>query len=210
LKRFYKGEIVEEIYSPLNQLDFSAELTKVAASKPQAVFAFYPGGLGVTFVRQYQQTGLLGTIPLYTTSTIEGPLLPAMGTAAIGTVVADTWTPGHPGEDTRRFVEAFRAKYQRLPSAPAAFSYDVAMLLDTAVRSLKGSTVDRKALTKAIESAQFKSLRGAFRFGANHFPVQDYHAYKVANVGGKPGFELLQAQVLKSHADAYVSRCTSR
>jgi branched-chain amino acid transport system substrate-binding protein len=210
LKRFYKGEIVEEIYSPLNQLDFSAELTKVAADKPDAVFAFYPGGLGVTFVRQYQQAGLLGKIPLYTTNTIEGGALEAMGAAAIGAIVGDTWTPGHPSEESRRFVEAFRKKYNRLPSAYAAFSYDAAMLLDGAVRSVKGNTSDRKAFSKAIASAQFKSVRGPFRFGPNNFPVQNYHVYQVANAGGKPEFKLQQTDVLKTHADAYVAQCASR
>jgi len=210
LKRFYKGEIVDETYSPLNQLDFSAELTKVAADKPDAVFAFYPGGLGVTFVRQYQQAGLLGKIPLYTTNTIEGGALEAMGVAAVGAIVGDTWTPGHPGEESRRFVESFRKKYNRLPSAYAAFSYDAAMLLDGAVRSVKGDTGNRKAFSKAIASAQFKSVRGSFRFGPNNFPVQNYHVYQVTNAGGKPEFKLQQTDVLKTHADAYVSQCASR
>ncbi|HSV82515.1 MAG TPA: ABC transporter substrate-binding protein [Ramlibacter sp.] len=210
LKRFYKGEIVEEIYSPLNQLDFSAELTRVAAAKPDAVFAFYPGGLGVTFVRQYQQAGLLGRIPLYTTNTIEGGAMEAMGAAAVGAIVGDTWTPGHPTEESRRFVEAFRKKFNRLPSAYAAFSYDTAMLLDGAVRSVKGDTSNRKAFSKAIASAQFKSVRGPFRFGPNNFPVQNYHVYQVANTGGKPEFKLQEADVLKTHADAYASQCASR
>lgn len=210
LKRFYKGEIVEEIYTPLNQLDFSAELTKVSAAKPDAVFAFYPGGLGVTFVRQYQQAGLVGKVPLYTTNTIEGAALDAMGAAAVGAIIGDTWSPGHPGEESRRFVEAFRKKYNRLPSAYAAFSYDAAMVLDAAVRATKGNVADRKALTKAIAGASFKSLRGPFRFGSNNFPVQNYHVYQVANTGGKPEFKLQEADVLKSHADAYASQCASR
>jgi branched-chain amino acid transport system substrate-binding protein len=210
LKRFYKGEIVEEIYTPLNQLDFSAELTKISAAKPEAVFAFYPGGLAVTFVRQYQQAGLVGKVPLYTSNTIEGTALDAMGSAAIGAFIGDTWTPGHPGEESRRFVESFRKKYNRLPSAFAAFSYDAAMTLDAAVRTTKGNVADRKALTKAIANASFKSLRGPFRFGPNNFPMQNYHVYQVANVGGKPEFKLLEADVLKSHGDAYASQCASR
>jgi branched-chain amino acid transport system substrate-binding protein len=210
LKRFFKGEIVEEIYSPLNQMDFSAELTKVAAAKPDAVFAFYPGGLGVTFVRQYQQAGLLGKIPLYTTNTIEGAALEAMGAAAVGTIVGDTWTPGHPSEESKRFVEAFRKKYNRLPAAQAAFSYDTAMLLDAAVKSLKGNVSDRKAFSKAIAAAQFTSVRGPFKFGPNNFPVQNYHVYQVVNTAGKPELKLQESNVLKSHADAYVSQCPSR
>lgn len=210
LKRFYKGEIVEEMYTPLNQLDFSAELTKLAAAKPDAVYAFYPGGLGVTFVRQYQQAGLLGKIPLYTSNTIEGTALDAMGNAAVGAIIGDTWSPGHPSEESRRFVDAFRKKYNRLPSAYAAFSYDAAMLLDAAVRSVKGNTSDRKALTRAIAGASFKSVRGTMKFGANNFPVQNYHIYQVATVAGKPEFKLVDADVLKGHGDAYASQCPAR
>lgn len=210
LKRFYKGEIVEEVYTPLTQLDFSAELTKVAATKPDAVFAFYPGGLGVTFVRQYQQAGLLGKIPLYTTNTIEGTALNAMGAAAVGAIVADTWTPGNTSEESRRFVEAFRKKYNRLPSAYAAFSYDAAIVLDAAARTTKGNVSDRKAFAKAIAGAQFKSVRGAFKFGTNNFPVQNYHVYQIANASGNPEFKLLDDDVLKGHTDAYVSECQMR
>jgi branched-chain amino acid transport system substrate-binding protein len=212
LKRFYKGEIADEIYTPLNQLDFSAELTRLSASKPEAVFAFYPGGLGVTFVRQYQQAGLLGKVPLYTTNTIEGTAVDAMGSAAIGAIVADTWTPGNPNPESRKFVSAFQRKYGRAPSAFAAFSYDTALALDAAVRALKGETSNRKALTKAIATTPFKSVRGAFRFGTNNFPIQSYHVFELARgaTTGKPEFKLLAEDVLKSHSDAYASQCLAR
>lgn len=211
LKRFYKGEIVDEIYTPLNQLDFSAELTRLGASRPEAVFAFYPGGLGVTFVRQYQQAGLLGKIPLYTTNTIEGTSMAAMGTAALGVITADAWSPGNPGAGSRQFVAAFEKKYARTPSAYAAFSYDAAMALDAALAKLKGDASNRKALARAIATTPFKSVRGAFRFGANNFPVQNYHVFEVAKgAAGKPEFRLLAENVLQSHADAYASQCVAK
>ena len=211
LKRFYKGEIVDELYTPLNQLDFSAELTRLGAARPEAVFAFYPGGLGVTFVRQYQQAGLLGKIPLYTTNTVEGTSMTAMGSAAVGVITADAWSPGNPGAESRQFVAAFEKKYARMPSAYAAFSYDAAMALDAALAKLKGDTSNRKALTKAIATTPFKSVRGAFRFGANNFPVQNYHVFEVAKgAAGKPEFRLLAENVLQSHADAYASQCIAK
>jgi branched-chain amino acid transport system substrate-binding protein len=211
LKRFYKGEIVDELYTPLNQLDFSAELTRLGAARPEAVFAFYPGGLGVTFVRQYQQAGLLGKIPLYTTNTVEGTSMTAMGTAAVGVITADAWSPGNPGTESRQFVAAFEKKYARMPSAYAAFSYDAAMALDAALAKLKGDASNRKALTKAIATTPFKSVRGAFRFGANTFPVQNYHVFEIAKgTAGKPEFRLLAENVLQSHADAYASQCIAK
>lgn len=206
-KRFYKGEIVDEIYTPLNQLDFSAELTQLAASAPDAVYSFYPGGLGITFVRQYQQSGLLAKMPLYTTNTIEGSAVEAMGPAAVGAIVGDTWTPGMPNAQSKQFVAAFQKQYGRTPSAYAAFSYDAARLLDAAMRTVKGNATDRKALTAAIKSAQFKSLRGNFKFGRNNFPIQDYHIFQLTAGSGKPEFKLLAADVLKQHTDAYSELC---
>jgi len=208
LKRFYKGQIVDEIYTPLNQLDFSAELTQISASAPEAVYTFYPGGLGVSFVRQYSQAGLLGKIPFYSSNTLEGSAVEAMGPAAIGAIVGDTWTPGTPSTESKQFVASFEKRFGRTPSAYAAFSYDAAMLLDSAIRSLKGDVSDRKALTKAIASATFKSLRGPFRFGNNNYPVQNYHVFQVAkSAAGKPEFKLLAESVLKAHSDAYASAC---
>lgn len=208
LKRFYKMPLVDEVYTPLNQLDFSAELTQISASAPEAIYTFYPGGLGVSFVRQYSQAGLLGKIPFYSTNTLEGSAVQAMGSAAIGAIVGDTWTPGMPSTESKQFVAAFEKRFGRMPSAYAAFSYDAAMLLDSAVHSLKGNVSDRKALTKAIASASFKSLRGPFRFGNNNYPVQNYHVFQVAkNASGKPEFRLTAENVLTNHADAYASQC---
>lgn len=207
-KRFYKGQIVDEIYTPLNQLDFSAELTQLSSSKPDAVDAFYPGGLGVTFVSQYQQAGLLTKIPLAASNTVEGSALDAMGAAAAGMIVGDTWAPGAPNEQSKRFVAAFENRFGRTPSPYAAFSYDAAILLDAAIREVKGHTADHTALTGAIKNARFKSVRGDFRFGKNNFPVQDYHIYQVVkNAAGKPEFRLIAGSVLKDHADAYVQQC---
>lgn len=208
LKRYYKGEIVDEIYTPLNQLDFSAELTQLAASKPQAVYAFYPGGMGVTFVRQFQQAGLQAKIPLHTSNTIEGAAADAMGSAAVGAIVGDAWAPGTPNPQSKQFVEAFEKRYGRTPSPYAAFSYDAAMLLDAALRAVKGNPADRKALVAAIKTTPFKSVRGDFKFGKNNFPVQNYHIYQVTKVSaGRPEFKLLAADVLTAHTDAYADKC---
>lgn len=208
LKRFYKGEIVDEIYTPLNQLDFSAEITQISSSRPEAIYSFYPGGLGITFVRQYQQAGLISKIPFYSSNMIEGTAVDAMGAAAIGAIVGDTWTPGAQNEQSKQFVAAFEKKFNRTPSAYAAFSYDAAMMLDAAVRKMKGDVSDRKAFARAIKEAEFKSVRGDFRFGKNNYPIQDYHIYQIVKgTSGKPEFKLTNADVLKNHSDAYAAQC---
>jgi branched-chain amino acid transport system substrate-binding protein len=210
-KRFFKGQIVDETYTPLNQLDFSAELTQVSAAKPDAVFTFYPGGLAVTFVRQYQQAGLLAKIPFYSVQTIESTTLDAAGGAAIGAIVGEAWTPGAPNPRSKQFVAAFEKRFGRTPSSYAAFSYDAAMLLDAAVRSLKGDVSNRKALNQAIRTAQFESVRGPFKFNRNNYPIQNYHLYQVVKgASGKTEFKLLAENVLTSHADAYVEQCKAK
>ena len=115
-KRYYKTPLQDEIYTPLTQQDFSAELSQLAARKPDAVFAFYPGGLGVSFVRQYQQAGLLKTLPLLSTFTVDAITLPALKDAATGLISGAFWGPDFANEESRRFVEEFERKFNRIPS----------------------------------------------------------------------------------------------
>lgn len=207
-KRFYKGEITDEIYTSLTQMDYSAEITQLNAKKPDAVFAFYPGSLGVTFVRQYQQSGLQSSVPLHAVSTIEGSTVEAMGTAVNGSFIADTWSPSMQNPESKKFVAAFEKKYGRTPSAYAAFSYDAALLLDAAMKSTKGNYADKAALNKAIADAQFKSVRGQFRFGKNNYPVQNYHIFQVTKTAKGADYKTVSEGVLKAHVDAYASQCS--
>ncbi|MCB5364172.1 ABC transporter substrate-binding protein [Pusillimonas sp. CC-YST705] len=207
-KHLYKGAIADEIYTPLNQLDFSAELTQVASSQPDAIFSFYPGALAISFVRQYGQAGMNQKVPLYMVNAIEGSGVAAMGDAVIGAVVGDTWTPGLNNEQTRRFVTAYQEKYGKLASAYAAFSYDAAMILDAAIRKLGGDVSDKKALAKAIKEVEFQSLRGNFKFGNNNYPVQDYHIFKLEpGNDGKPAFKMVQEGVLRNYGDRFAQAC---
>lgn len=207
-KQEYKGEIADEIYTPLNQLDFSAELTQVSSSNPDAVFMFYPGALAISFVRQYRQAGLSDKYPLYSANSIEGAGVAAMGDAVFGSIVVDTWTPGIETQTSRDFVSAYEQKYGRLPSAYAAFSYDAAMLLNAAVASLKGDVSDKKAFSQAIKNAQFESLRGDFKFGNNNYPVQSYHVFEIVKGDdGKAQFKMIAKDVLKNQPDSYAKEC---
>jgi branched-chain amino acid transport system substrate-binding protein len=210
LKRNYKTPLIEEMYTPLNQLDFSAEITQLNASKPDGVFAFYPGGLGVTFVRQYQQAGLSAKVPLFTTNTIEGANVEAMGNAINGAFVADTWTPGMPGAESKAFVADFEKKFNRSPSAYAAFSYDAAILIDAALKATKGNAADKKELARAISAVSFKSLRGPFRFGKNNYPVQNYHVFQVTKSAKGAEYKLVGENVLEAHVDAYAGQCAAK
>ncbi len=206
-KRFYKGEIVDEIYTPLNQPDFSAELAQAAALKPDAIYVFYPGGLGVSFIRQYQQAGLLGKIPLLTSSTADGLTLPALKDAALGVISGTFWGPDFANPASKQFVAEFEKKFSRIPSQYAAQSYDAALLLDAAIASVKGNIADKKSFMAALKQAPFKSVRGNFKFNNNHFPIQDMHIFEVAkDAKGRVSLKTI-ATPLKNRADAYHAEC---
>ncbi len=208
-KSRFKGEVVEEAYVPLTQLDFSAELAKIAAARPDALFTFMPGGLGVNLVRQYRQAGLAG-IPFLSTFTVDEATLPAQGEAALGFYSASTWAPNMDNERNPRFVRDFEAQYDYVPASYAAHAYDGAMLLDAAIRKVGGNLADKAALRAAIEAAEFRSVRGNFRFGANHFPVQDLWLCRVARrPDGKFQTEAVR-RVFENNVDPYAAECRMR
>ena len=198
-KRFYKGKIAGEVYTGLSQMDFAAELAQLRASNPTAVFAFYPGGLGINFVRQYSQAGLKDKFPLFTSYTVDNTTLPAIGRTSF-------WNDDADNPAAKRFVADFQKKYGRAPAEYAAQAYDTIMLLDGAVRDVKGKVEDKPAFLAALKKANFKSLRGNFRFGNNNFPMQDYYVGQIVKDGGKLRIKTDDI-VLRDHGDAYAAQC---
>lgn len=208
-KRTYTTALVDEIYTPLNQLDFSAELARVESEKPDALYVFYPGGLGVSFVRAYKQLGLIDKVPLLSVSTADGTTLPALKDSALGVMHASAWGPDLDNAANKKFVADFEAKYKRIPSEYAAQSYDAALLIASALAKTQGNVSDREAFKKALSAADFKSVRGNFSFNSNQFPIQDFYVFKV--VKGDAGQATLQtvAKVLEHSKDAYYQECKS-
>jgi branched-chain amino acid transport system substrate-binding protein len=205
-KRTYKMPLLEELYTPLNQQDFSAEIAQIQAANPDAVYVFYPGGLGVNFVKQYAQAGLK-RIPLLNTATTEGINLPAQGEAATGAVNGSIWGPDFQNPANKKFVADFEAKYKRIPSQYAAQSYDAALLLDSALAKVKGNISDKKAFQATLKAADFRSVRGNFKFGNNNFPIQDLHMLE-AHKDGKGRMNLKTiATPLKDSQDLYAKNC---
>jgi len=207
-KRYFKGGEVQEVYTPLSQLDFSAELTQVAATQPDAVFIFYPGGLGINFVRQYQQLGLMNSVPLLATATVDGTTLPAMKEAALGVNIGTFWSPDLDVPENKVFLEEFEEKYNRIPSQYAAQSYDAALLIASALKKVNGDINDKKAFANALKEADFNSVRGSFKFGNNNFPIQDMLMLRaVEDDNGQVVLKTI-ATPLKDHQDAYHQECS--
>lgn len=206
-KRYYTAPLADEIYTSLTQMDFSTELSQIAAVKPDAVFAFFPGGMGISFTKQYSQAGLRGKQPLLTTFVVDALSLPAIGDTALDVISGGFWAPDFDNPQSQQFVKAFEAKYKRIPSNYAAQSYDAALLLDSAIAKVKGDVSDKKAFMAALKAADFKSVRGDFKFGNNHFPVQGMHVMEVAKDGqGRLNLKTI-ATPFKSYQDAYHEQC---
>jgi len=208
-KRYFKGEIVDEVYTQVGQSDYSAEIAQLQSAKPDAVFAFYPGGMGVNYIRQLSQAGMMAKLPNYSVFTVDGTTMPALREAAVGTTFGAMWDAALDTPENRAFVSAFNTRYRRVPSEYAATGYDAARLLDAALRKAGAQAGDKRALAAAVKmaGAEFKSVRGPFRFNKNNMPVQNYYAFQVVSEAGKPAVKLL-GTALTAHADSYQSKCS--
>ncbi len=206
-KRQFKGTVIDEIYPALNTTDFSADLATIASKKPDALYVFMPGGLGVNFVKQFNQAGLNKSITVMSASTVDGTTLPALKDVALGWQSGTFWGPDFPNEANQKFVEAFEKKTGRIPSQYAAQSYDAALLLDSAIRKVKGKVEDKKAFHAALKAADFKSVRGNFKFNTNQFPIQDMYMFDVAkDIKGRVSLRTI-SKPLPNHQDNYVGLC---
>src|SRR3954464_7172720 len=203
----YKGEIAEESYVPLNTLDFQAELSKISSQKPDAVFTFMPGGMGVNLVKQYKQAGLADTIPVLSAFTVDESTLPAQQDAAVGMFGGANWAPNLDNPQNKKFVAAYEAAYNSVPGTYGFQAYDAAMLIDSAVKAVKGDLSNKDAVAAALKKADFTSLRGGFKFNTNGYPIQNFYLTKVAKrPDGKFQTEISE-KVFTNYGDRYAKDC---
>jgi len=211
LKSNFKGQVLGEEYTKWpEQLDFSAELSKARAAKPDAIFAFYPGGAGVQFLTQYSQFGLRGQIPLYTSFIIDELSIPRLQDIAVGIPGADHWVNDLPNDANKKFVTEFKKKYNRNPSAFAARSYDAAFLIDSAVKATGGDLTKKDTMRDAMRKANFPSVRGPYKYGNNHFPIQNFYLQEAVKAGDGAVTLKTVAVAMKDHQDRYHDRCSMR
>jgi branched-chain amino acid transport system substrate-binding protein len=206
-KRYYKSEPADEVYVPLGQLDYSAELSKIAASGADAVFVFLPGGMGVNFVKQFRQAGLADKVKFLSAFTVDESTLPAQKEAALGFFGGANWAPNLDNPQNKKFVADYEKEYSAVPATYAFQAYDAGLLIDGALKATKGSTADKDALRAAMMKAPFTSLRGAFKFNTNHYPIQDFYQVKVAaRADGKFQTEI-DKKVFANYADPHAKDC---
>lgn len=207
-KRFFKGKMADEMYTKLGQLDYAAELAQLRAAKPDAVFFFLPGGMGINFIKQFVAAGLSKDMRLITSGfAADEDVIPAVGEPMLGTFNSSHWAHDLDNAANKKFVADFEKEYKRIPSLYASQGYDAAMLMDAAVRDTKGKLEDKAAVRKALEAAKFASVRGKFKFNSNHYPVQDYFLRVVRKDPQGRITNKLMGTIFTDHADAYVGEC---
>lgn len=210
-KRYYKGKLVDEMYTKLGQLDYAAELSQIRAKKPEALYVFLPGGMGINFIKQFVAAGMSKDIqlvvPLWGS---DQDIIRAVGDPVLGLFSVGHWSLDFDNPANRKFVAEFEKEYKRLPTGYAASGYDTALLMDSAIRKVKGKLENKEALRAAIRAADFKSVRGEFKFGANQFPVQSYYLQLVGKgADGRIAHKTI-GTVLKDRGDAYGRDCKMR
>ncbi len=212
VERTFKGKIVgKDMTVWPSQRDWSAELSKIKAAKPEGVFTFYPGPAGPAFIKQYQQAGLAGTVPLYSVYTLDSISLPLFQKAnmetVLGTKMTQFWAPDLDNPANKKFVADFRAKYGRYPSFYAAQSYDSIMYIKSAIEAVNGDVLNTAGMRAALKKADFPSVRGKFTMGNNHFPIQNFYERTVVKDADGNWTTAGGRVVLKDHQDPYASQC---
>ncbi len=204
----FKGQILgQELTRWPDQIDFSAELSKAREAKPDAIFAFYPGGIGIQFLTQYAQAGLKGQIPLYTAFIVDDLSLPRMKDLAVGVPSAQEWVNDLPNEANKKFVADYKAKYNASPSFYGAQTYDAVGLIDSAITAVKGDLSNKEGMRKEMEKADFKSVRGNFKYGNNHIPIQNFYLQDaVKNADGSFALKTVTT-IVKDDQDKFHAQC---
>jgi branched-chain amino acid transport system substrate-binding protein len=207
-KRYYKGKLVDEMYTKLGQLDYAAELSQIRAAKPEALYVFLPGGMGVNFIKQFVAAGMSQemqlVVPLWGA---DQDIIRAVGDPMLGLFSVGHWSIDMDNAANKKFVAEFEKEYKRLPTGYAASGYDTALLMDSAIRKVKGRIEDKNALRAALKAADFKSVRGDFKFGNNQFPVQNYYLQVVGKGADGRLVNKTMGTLLTNRGDAYVQDC---
>ncbi len=207
-KRFYKGKVVDEVYTKLGQTDYAAEIASLRAAKPDAVFFFYPGGMGINFIKQYAQAGLKDEIPLFGPAfSADEHLVDAVGEAAVGMKDTSHWSPDMDNAASKKFVAEYVAKYGAKPSLYSVQGYDAANLIGSAIAAVGGDMSKKDDFRAALKKADFTSVRGNFKFGNNNHPIQDFYVREVVADPDGGYTNKLVGKVFSNHVDAYASEC---
>jgi len=203
-KRQYGGELAGELFTKLGQTDYASEIAQIRASGADSVFFFLPGGMGISFLKQYADSGV--DIPVVGPAfSFDQGILQAVGAAALGVVNTSQWNKDIDNPTNAAFVESFSAEYGRLPSLYASQGFDTANLILSA--AAKADVADADAFRTALQAAEFDSTRGDFSFGPNNHPIQNIYVREVVQEGDIFTNKII-GTALENHGDVYAAECS--
>ena len=207
-KRSFKGDVVAEIYTQVNQPDYAVEIAQVRAKRPDAVVVFYPGGMGINFLKQYKASGAMEQVPVYTSVYVtDESTFPALGDIPLGIIATSSWSPEFDNPANKKFVADFMQKHGKRPTTMAAMGYDTIALIGAAVNEVGGKIEDKDKFRAALRKANFQSVRGPFKFNNNHFPIQNYYLNQVAKDPNGKLYNKLLDVAMKDKEDVFHAQC---
>ncbi|MFC6640056.1 ABC transporter substrate-binding protein [Sulfitobacter sp. JBTF-M27] len=202
-KRTYAGDLAGELYTKLGQTDYAAEIAQIRASDADGIFFFLPGGMGISFLKQYADSGI--DLPVVGPAfSFDQTILGAVGEAALGIHNTAQWSPDLDNAASKAFVESFKAEYGRIPSIYAQQAFDTANLIVSA--AAKADVKDTDAFREALRAADFVSTRGDFKFGSNQHPIQDFYVREVIKDGDVFTNKIIGV-ALEDRQDVYAAEC---
>lgn len=207
-KRLYEGKVAVEIYTKLDQSDFSVELARLRDLQPDAIYQFHPGGAGINFAKQFANSGLNKTMPMFLpVFSMDLRMIQATGDAAEGVYSTALWSPLLDNPESKQFVEDFKAAYGRVPTHYGALAFDTANLIASALKAVDGDLTRADEFRAALKKADFKSVRGNFAFDSNQHPIQDYYLTKIERDADGNLMPVVLSKVLSNHPDAFAAEC---
>ena len=207
LRTGYKGKVLGETLFKLGESDFQPDISKVRAEKPDAVFFFGPGAMGISFLKQWAASGLAKDIKLYTLFTVDWISLPVIGEAALGTFHTNQWDIDSKDPVNQKFVHDFVAKYGKMPAHYAQQAYDGPRLLAAALRANGGMFKDPKAFMKVLRHTKFPSARGPYSYNVNGIPIQNFYKREVIRRDDGKLWIATRGIVFQDNKDPFWQQC---
>jgi len=180
------GTIVEKIRVPLRTTDFGPFVQRIKEIRPEALYAFFPGGPpAFGLIKAYKDNGLREAgIRFFGSSETDEKDLPNIGDAAIGLETGLFYSAAHPSAANTTFINALaQVAPGAVANAIALEGYDGLHAIYRMVEATKGKRDPQSAMT-AIKGYSWESPRGPVRIDpATRHIVQNIYIRKVERDG---------------------------
>jgi branched-chain amino acid transport system substrate-binding protein len=78
------------------------------------------------------------------------------------------------------------------------------------VVAAKGDLGNKPTMLAEMRKANYASVRGPYKYGNNHFPIQDFYLQEVIRDDSGSFTLKTVATALKAHQDRYHARCSMK